>query len=515
MTKLMGKKKNLSIITKPWFVIIVCLICFGILTPKIFMPLFRQLTGTGKSEDRNTQTNNIRMRPPMPPKSGPGGDQADFSRSGPQFGRQPAGSPTYGGQTGGSSSKSLLSFLLPVYATGIGIYMVYTLYKVFNKNEEEKKEVDEEDEFEASKKNAFKFNEKNLGKNVIWNAEKGEFKYINSKLNSLKISEESEDELNDYERYKDLDPEYVEFLKEKRRINKQQIKQASLASTTKQSLKTDQIPLSPGSGLTSITNTNVLMNDTLERMKFSLNKINTQLIDVEKKGGPLDDPELESLRFQLTQTELQMAKIMNIVNNVSTTIQGSFKQDKEIEENQQETEEKDDDAEDLEDLHRQVELIKQAVDKTEKKSKRTKNNGKIKNKVVYDKIKENIIAAESLLRNRKNLVPQSDHIKDVVTDLNKYINERTNKQPETKSAESDSSSSSSEETASLSPPSHESDKENLSSNEEPADSKDSDSQEEEEEEEESDSEPDYPVENLTYHGLLYNDNHRKTKNKNV
>ena len=143
-----------------------------------------------------------------------------------------------------------------------------------------------------------------------------------------------------------------------------------------------------------------------------------------------------------------------------------------------------------------------------------KNNGKIKNKVVYDKIKENIIAAESLLRNRKNIVPHSDHIKDVVTDLNKYINEKNNKQPETKSVESDLSSSSSEETASLSPPSHESDKENLSSNDEPAYSKDSDSQEEEEEEE-SDSEPDYPVENLTYHGLLYNDNHRKTKNKNV
>ena len=82
-----------------------------------------------------------------------------------------------------------------------------------------------------------------------------------------------------------------------------------------------EIELTPNTGLTSITNTNVLMNDTLERMKSSLNKINIQLSEVEKKGGPLDDPELDSLRLQLTQTELQMAKIMNIVNTVSNTIQ--------------------------------------------------------------------------------------------------------------------------------------------------------------------------------------------------
>ncbi len=99
-------------------------------------------------------------------------------------------------------------------------------------------------------------------------------------------------------------------------------KQAALKakSAIKINKKQDEIPLTNNIGLTSITNTNVLMNDTLERMKYSLNKINTQLGVVEKKGGALDDPELETLRLQLTQTELQMAKIMNIVNTVSNTI---------------------------------------------------------------------------------------------------------------------------------------------------------------------------------------------------
>jgi hypothetical protein len=138
-------------------------------------------------------------------------------------------------------------------------------------------------------------------------------------------SEESEDEENDYERYKGLDPDYVSYLREARAVKRDEArKKAALKSKTLVKLnKIEEIPLTTNIGLTSITNTNVLMNDTLERMKYSLNKINTQLSNVEKKGGTssMDDPELESLRLQLTQTEMQMAKIMSIVNTVSNTIQ--------------------------------------------------------------------------------------------------------------------------------------------------------------------------------------------------
>ena len=63
------------------------------------------------------------------------------------------------------------------------------------------------------------------------------------------------------------------------------------------------------------------MNETLERMKFSLNKINLQLLDAEKKGSSLEDPDLDALRLQLAQTEMQMGKIMTIVNTFSDSIE--------------------------------------------------------------------------------------------------------------------------------------------------------------------------------------------------
>jgi hypothetical protein len=446
MAKLVGnKKKNLSIITQPWFVIVVVISCFGILTPKIFMPLFRQITGgstSSSNNNHNTMPHNMRpMRGPGPRDHGPGSDGA---RSSPHFGGRGGGGgpqPAYAPQQSQSSnSKSMLSFLLPVYATGIGLYMIYTLFKVFNKSDDDdqdKKNYDDEqdeEEFEANKTNNYKFKENSTisvssnapSSNVRWDPDDGQFKYVNgTAVNRFqKMSEESEDELTDYERYKNLDPEYVEFLKHKRRLKREE--ENALAKTKKASLKTDEISLSPGSGLTSITNTNVLMNDTLERMKHSLNKINNQLIQVESKGSPLDDPELENLRIQLTQTELQMAKIMNIVNSVSTTIQQTppspptpppppplIEQDTEL-----------DDQAELECLQRQVEMIKLAVSKTETKSnkinrmknKKSKNSSSA-NKQVYEKIKQNISVAEQLLRKRNTNKTESQVTPDKVNSI--------------------------------------------------------------------------------------------------
>ena len=125
--------------------------------------------------------------------------------------------------------------------------------------------------------------------------------------------------MNEYARYNNLDPEYIEYLKQMRREKREK---KALMSKSAAKIESNEIALTPGTGLTSITNTNVLMNDTLERMKHSLNKINKQLIEVEKKGNPLEDPELDSLRLQLTQTELQMGKIMTIVNSVSASLDG-------------------------------------------------------------------------------------------------------------------------------------------------------------------------------------------------
>ena len=147
-------EKPLSIFARPWFVVALVVTCFAILTPKIFLPLLRQLFGYGKeassssssSSSFDENSNGENFLPPnlrnrggapspssgkmpfhhdAPPNPGPG----DFPRSsGPQFGRQ-AFTPT----TTGGTKSSVLSYLLPVYAIGIGIYMVYTLCKVFNK----------------------------------------------------------------------------------------------------------------------------------------------------------------------------------------------------------------------------------------------------------------------------------------------------------------------------------------------------------------------------------------------
>jgi hypothetical protein len=329
--KNLGKppKENTGIMvmfTKPWFVIGIVIVCFAILTPKIFLPLFRQITGIGKTNDPVNQNDfnnmppHLRMRNSrIPPRESLETDR-DYSRPGvgPQFGRAGPG-PSHSTHQSGSSSKSILTFLLPVYAVGIGLYMVYTLFKVFNKDEKKEKE---ESDYEDNQPVTYKFRERNnMDSNFVWDANEGEFKF---KSNHFQRSEESEDEANNYERYKDLDPDYVEYLKERRRAQRaEKRKMTALASkTATQITKDTDIPLTSNIGLTSITNTNVLMNDTLERMKYQLNKINNELHDIEKRGNPFEDPEIESLRLQLSQTELQMAKIMSIVSTVSSTVTG-------------------------------------------------------------------------------------------------------------------------------------------------------------------------------------------------
>ena len=183
--------------------------------------------------------------------------------------------------------------------------------------------------------------------NLAWDAVNGEFKMKRGDAHFAK-SEESEDELNDYANYRNLDPDYVRYLKEirraKRRSQQQQQKQQqqqqqqyrrSQEQTVEEEDEYEEeeeveeeeaipapIPLTPNIGITSITNTNVLMNDTLERMKHSLNRINSQIM--EKKGAGLEGEELEDLHFQLAQTEYQMAKILKIVNSAADSFNASI-----------------------------------------------------------------------------------------------------------------------------------------------------------------------------------------------
>lgn len=310
----MNSKKNekLSFYTQPWFVIGIVLTCFAVLTPKIFVPIFHQVIGTKNIEP--ISNNNDRLPPPhlrsryMPNHNPNDGPQ--------QFGRP---NPLYNPQTQGSSSsgKSILTFFLPVYAIGIGLYMLYTLYKVFNKKDQ-KDNQDEDSDYDSSKNVMYDFNERNYGANYNWNADSIDFK---AKKTNFCRSEETEDELNNYEKYNNLDPDYVNHLKDLRRKKRIEARKTALHSTKAVDItEKNQIPLTKNIGLSSVTNTNVLLNETLERMKYSLNKINKQIISAEKKGESLEDPDMDDLRLQLAQTEQQMAKIVQIISTVSVDL---------------------------------------------------------------------------------------------------------------------------------------------------------------------------------------------------
>jgi hypothetical protein len=348
----------MGVVTRPWFVLAIVVTCFGILTPKIFMPLLRQTLGLASFVQEQSENQHVRDRFPPPnmrsPRAAP-----DFHHRAAPHSPQPATTTT----PGASSSKSMLNFLLPVYAIGIGLYMFYTLFKVFNSKKQAEDtslvaSIDDSDFDESVKKSSrLKFKEKKFELNpmnvfgadtdkFMFDPENSEFK-VKQKFHKDKKSppvenikprsEESEDELNDYARYQHLDPEYVAYLKQRRRMQKrEQMLMNNQNVQNKLPNRTDrlgkmadagaEIPVTPNAGLTSITNTNVLMNETLERMKFSLNKINMQLLETEKKGAALDDPDMEALRLQLAQTEAQMSKIMNIVNVFSDSIEAGERQ---------------------------------------------------------------------------------------------------------------------------------------------------------------------------------------------
>ena len=217
----------MGILTRPWFVLAIVVTCFGILTPKIFIPLFRQMLGLTMGVQEQQQPPFHDRVPPPNMRMNRGGD---FGRPGPRH--HSSGQDTAATTTG---SKSMLNFLLPVYAIGIGMYMFYTLFKVFSgkKEEENLTTTLNDSDFEESikKTSSMTFKEKRFAKaapssskNVVWDQANGEFKVKQSfhQKPAAPRSEESEDEANDYARYRDLDPEYVAYLKQRRRVQKRE-----------------------------------------------------------------------------------------------------------------------------------------------------------------------------------------------------------------------------------------------------------------------------------------------------
>ena len=100
--------------------------------------------------------------PPIDPRTGP-----QFGRPGPSQYSQPQAAP--------SGSKSLLTFLLPVYAIAIGIYMFYTLFKVFKKDEPK---TENDSDYEEIEKKNYAFKEVKTLVDQDWDPNSSEFKTV-------------------------------------------------------------------------------------------------------------------------------------------------------------------------------------------------------------------------------------------------------------------------------------------------------------------------------------------------
>ncbi len=234
----------MGVVTRPWFVLAIVVTCFGILTPKIFIPLFRQMLGlTQLLQDQQTGEASSRDRFPPPSMRSPRSSPDIHHRSAPHSPQHAAGANTHGSTTGGSSSKSMLNLMLPVYAVAIGLYMFYVLFKVFNGKKEEDDtnliaQINDSDFDESIRKSSrMKFKEKKFELNPmnVFKADADKFmfdpansefrvkqKFHKSHQSSKKSSppvanirarsEESEDEMNDYARYLLDDFFYTFFL---------------------------------------------------------------------------------------------------------------------------------------------------------------------------------------------------------------------------------------------------------------------------------------------------------------
>jgi hypothetical protein len=253
-----------NLFTKPWFIGSIVFCCFAIITPKILLPLFKQIFGLNEPPSSNSVHNSFERRNPQSVMHKSAGNIPLQSRGPPQQQQQE--------QTSTSSTRSILVFILPIYAIGIAIYMIYTLFKVYgnNKKDENKNNIDSDLDADDGGLS-----------NIKWDSINKRFTTINDQSTGVGRGDDE---------YSNLDEDYVKFLKNKRRNELNDKK--------------------------SQNNNDSDLNNVLNVMKNSLSNINNKLVDAEKKGGPMDDTDLQSLRLQLANTELQMIKILQTIDSM-------------------------------------------------------------------------------------------------------------------------------------------------------------------------------------------------------
>ncbi|XP_046585132.1 resistance to inhibitors of cholinesterase protein 3-like [Haliotis rubra] len=132
-----------SIKTVATFAIIIG--CFAVLYPRFLHPMMLRICGlqTKSSDDvsdtppgRNTRSG-IRPEDRLPPHMGhQGGDHRQHMRPGPHPGMR-AAAEMQRQQTQHGGGRGMMGIVLPMYAVGIVLYLVYTLVKVFGKKDKE------------------------------------------------------------------------------------------------------------------------------------------------------------------------------------------------------------------------------------------------------------------------------------------------------------------------------------------------------------------------------------------
>ena len=278
-----------NLFTKPWFIASIVFACFAIITPKILLPLFKQIFGFNEqpSSAPNLNHHSFERRNPQSVMHKSAGNIPLQSRVPPQTQQTD--------QTSSSSSRSILVFILPIYAIGIAVYMIYTLFKVYGKKDEKNKR-DEEEENNCDDDGGLS--------NIKWDPINKRFTTNDDK--SALGGEGDEDE------YSNLDEDYIKFLKTKRRNESSSLNRNKNKTTSED---------------------NSDLNNVLNVMKKSLSNINNKLVEAEKKGGPMDDTDLQTLRLQLANTELQMIKILQTIDSMVVVNKNNNNEDDSIIEN--------------------------------------------------------------------------------------------------------------------------------------------------------------------------------------
>ncbi|CAF1326549.1 unnamed protein product [Adineta steineri] len=264
----------MSLLTRPSVVFAIVFGCFAVLVPRVFIPLFRSKPSTPAN-----QVDDHFRRPPMIMSRNENSDPVEHVQGTPPHMRgahpsmrmhHPGANNRPQGSTEHGSTKSIVTLALPMYTVGIGIFFIYTCCKYWSKKNPDENKLKTAD--------------------MRWDSEKKRLAY--DILDKDSEAEEEEDGKKQ-DLYSSLDPDYVEYLKTKKR----KALEAERAMTEEQKQ----------------------MHYALEEMKKSLSFISSKLVTKESRGN-LNGNEIIQLQERLMTTEAQMCKILGALDAASDKV---------------------------------------------------------------------------------------------------------------------------------------------------------------------------------------------------